>query len=205
MKSSSAARLQLMIVRSAERRAGGFTIHEPTDAILAQDFAARRGDALARVYDRYAPLLFTIALGVLNDRGAAEDCVHDTLLRIWSGGAGYDPGRGGLKPFLTVAVRNAAISEVRTAQRRRDIEKRLPVQAVEEAFEIPDYLERSQLAAALRALPREQWDALRLAYFEHLTHPEIARRLGIPLGTIKSRISLAIRKLHDVMTAENTL
>ena len=154
---------------------------------------------LERTYDRYAKLLFSIAYAVVHDRADAEDCVHDTLLKIWKSPESYDEARGDLKSFLAVAVRNAAISLLRKRARRQDIEKRLP--AISEAEEPPvlDYLEQSSLRSALQSLPPDQWSVLRLAYFEHLTHVQIAERLELPLGTVKSRIALAIRKLHNSM------
>lgn len=154
---------------------------------------------LEQTYDRHAKLLFSIAYSVLSDRNDAEDCVHDTLLRIWKNPKSYDPQRGELKSFLAVSVRNAAITMQRNTLRRTEIQKRLPLQEGTEELEIPDYLEQTNLREALGALPAEQWNVLRLAYFEHLTHVEIADRLALPLGTVKSRIALAIRRLHAAL------
>lgn len=144
-------------------------------------------------------MLFSIAYSVLCDRADAEDCVHDTLLRIWKSPQSYNPLRGQLKSFLAVAVRNAAITMRRDGLRHLEIEKRLPRDEAAEEPQIPDYLERSHLKAALQSLPQEQWSVLRLAYFGHLTQSQIAQRLDLPVGTVKSRIALAMRKLHSLM------
>lgn len=159
---------------------------------------------LGQTYDRYAKLLFSIAFSVLGDRADAEDCVHDTVLRIWKNPRAYDAVRGELKSLLVVAVRNAAISLLRKRTRHKQIEETLvPGQGAQE-FEIPDYLEQAGLRHALRRLPPEQWDVVRLGYFEHLTHVEIAQQLGVPLGTVKSRIALAIRRLASAMSARES-
>ena len=169
------------------------------DARLEADFADRRAGAFERAYTRFTPLLVSIAYAVLGDRMEAEDCAHDTLLWIWKDPASYQRGRGNLRAFLTVCVRNHAISLLRAAKRHAEILASQPRNAASESFEIPDYLRQSQLAAALRALPTEQRDPLQLSFFGYLTHEQIAQRLNLPLGTVKSRISLALRKLRAAM------
>lgn len=164
----------------------------------------RHAGAFERAYSRYTPLLVSIAYAVLGDRMEAEDCAHDTLLRIWKDPASYQRGRGNLRTFLTVCVRNDAISRLRAAKRHAEIIAAQPPEPQRESFEIPDYLQRSQLIAALRDLPAEQQEPLRLSFFGYLTHEQIAKRLNLPLGTVKSRISLALRKLRAAMPAEST-
>jgi RNA polymerase sigma-70 factor, ECF subfamily len=172
------------------------------DVRLEADFAGRRNGALERAYARYAGLLISVAYAVLGDRMEAEDCTHDTLLRVWNNAAAYTAGRGNLRAFLTVCVRNQAIATRRAAQRHAALERTQLPEPQSETFEVPDHLQRSQLAAAIRALPAEQWQPLRLSYFEYLTHEQIAQCLGLPLGTVKSRISLALRKLRAALPAE---
>lgn len=121
------------------------------------------------------------------------------MLKLWNHPDLYDERRGSLKTFLIVAVRNAAITRLRNAAKRAEIERTLRPLTSEDPPDLPDYIERSQLAAALRALPDEQLRPLALAYFHHLTHHEIAERLGLPLGTVKSRIALAVRKLRAAL------
>ena len=163
------------------------------------DIGEQSSFSLEDAYDRYARLLFSVAYSVLADRTDAEDCVHDTLLAAWQKPRAYDAARGELKSFLVVAVRNAAISLLRKRARRKAIDENLPAQSESDSFEIPDYLEQSQLREALRALPADQLEVMRLGYFEYLTHVQIAQRLQLPLGTVKSRISLALRKLASAM------
>lgn len=175
----------------------------PHSAVRQRSVAAEVFD-LEQTYDRYVRLLFAISYSVLGDRADAEDCVHDTLLRVWKTPGSYSEARGDLRSFLIVAVRNAAISMLRKRKRHKAIETGLPQPPSQEEFEIPDHLERSRLYSALHALPAEQREVLQLGYFEHLTHVQIAQRLHLPLGTVKSRIALAIRKLAISMPAQES-
>ena len=172
------------------------------DARLEADFAYRRTGAFERAYTRFIPLLVSVAHAVLRDRMEAEDCAHDTFMRVWNDPASYQHGRGDLLAFLTVCIRNRAITIVRSHKRHAEIIAAQPPKDESESFEIPDYLQRSQLSAALRALPPEQRLPLRLSFFEYLTHEEIAQRLDLPLGTVKSRISLALRKLRAALPGD---
>ena len=172
------------------------------DSTARERSAAVRPFDLGQTYDRYARLLYSVAFSVLGNRGDAEDCVHDALLHVWKNPQSYNASRGELKSFLVVAVRNAAITLLRRRTRHREIEETLPQETTVAELEIPDYLEHSQLAAALRALPAQLTQVVQLGYFEHLTHVQIAARLELPLGTVKSRIALAIRQLAHAMPAK---
>lgn len=164
------------------------------DASLITDFQARRGPALATVYRLYWRTLFSTARGVLHEREDAEDCVHDTLLDVWSAKRSYRPERGSLRAFLVVCVRNAALTRKRAAMRHREIES--AVYAEKRTVEVVDFVTISQLRSALQTLPPEQLQALRLAFFGQRTHAEIACELDLPLGTVKSRLALAMKKLN---------
>jgi RNA polymerase sigma-70 factor (ECF subfamily) len=169
---------------------------------LARDFAARRPRALGRVYERYAILLVSVARGVLHDTAAAEDCVHDTLVRLWKERPAYVPERGALRAFLIACVRNEALSSAR-AQRRRALREeraaRLEGVPSSEPVEIDPVAART-LREALARLPGEQRRALELAYYGGRSQREIAEEIGIPLGTVKGRIALALRKLSQELT-----
>ena len=142
-------------------------------------------------------MLFAVAAATLGDRSEAQDCVHDAMLRVWARSDSYRPERGALRSFLIVCVRNEAISRKRTAARRNEIERQV-VQAAPSSSELEasDPIERAQVRSILAELPDDQRRPLELAYFGERTQSEIARELGIPLGTVKSRISLAMRKLQ---------
>ncbi|MGH7708510.1 MAG: RNA polymerase sigma factor [Vulcanimicrobiaceae bacterium] len=148
-------------------------------------------------YRAYGTALFSTARYVLGNDDDAADCVHDALLRVWLRPTTYRLERGPLRAYLIVCVRNEAISRRRTAARHARIEEGLArTQAESYEFEIGDHVEAARLRAGLAALPDEQRTALELAYFNQLSHTQIADRLGVPLGTIKSRLSLALRKLQ---------
>jgi RNA polymerase sigma-70 factor (ECF subfamily) len=134
-------------------------------------------------------------LHVLRGPDEAQDCVHDVFLRIWQHPESYREERGSFRSFLIACVRNEALSRRRTAARHRALEEQVAVD--EPAFEphVVDHVEAARVRRALDVLPQEQRRALELAYFGGLTHREIAAALGEPLGTIKSRVAMALRKL----------
>jgi RNA polymerase sigma-70 factor (ECF subfamily) len=164
------------------------------DAGLIAEFQARCSPALATVYRLYWRTLYAAAHAVLHDREDAEDCVHDVLVDVWSRTGSYRPERGTLRAFLIVCVRNAALSRKRSATRHREIEASARPQ--ENDADVIDFVALSQLRSALQTLPPEQLRALNLAFFGGRTHAEIARELDLPLGTVKSRLALAMKKLH---------
>jgi RNA polymerase sigma-70 factor (ECF subfamily) len=138
--------------------------------------------------------LFSAAHGVLHEREDAEDCVHDVLIDVLSRKANYHPERGTLRAFLVTCVRNAALTRRRSASRHREIEAALCAQ--QSTVQAVDFAGAFQLRSALSTLPPEQLRALTLAFFAQRTHTEIARELDLPLGTVKSRLALAKKKLN---------
>lgn len=161
---------------------------------------ARKPSALEAIYARYGDVLRATAARVLRVRADAEDCVHDAILRVWQRPDSYRAERGTLRSFLIVCVRNEALSRMRAAARRYEIAGTLRDEPQE--IDIPDHVELARLRSAVNALPSEQRRALELAFLRHRTHVQIAEELGIPLGTVKSRLSLAIRKLHASLAVE---
>ena len=167
---------------------------------FAQAFARREPWAFDEAYRRYGSLLYSVALNVLRSPEDAEDCVHDVLVRIWKRSGAFTFERGSVRAFLTVCVRNEAISRQRSAARRAVMVRRIGESSEErEEFDIPDHVENERVRSALAELPAAQRDALMLAYFGGKTHAEVAQTLGEPLGTVKSRISLGLRKLAQAL------
>ena len=150
---------------------------------------------LDEIYRLHADVCFSVALHVLRSPDDAEDCVHDVLVRVWEQEAKYRPERGSLRSFLIVCVRNEALTRRRAEARHRVIEAREASVAPNVDFEVVDHIEAARVRRALDALPVEQRRALELAYYGGLTHREISTALGEPLGTIKSRLALALRRL----------
>jgi RNA polymerase sigma-70 factor (ECF subfamily) len=163
---------------------------------LAQAFARREHWAFDEAYRRYGSLLFSVAFNVLHTAEDAEDCVHDVLVRVWKNPRAFAQERGSVRAFLVVCVRNDAISRGRAAGRRARLSERIALEhdPVEE-LQIEDFVERRRLREALAQLPEEQRKPVVLAYFGGKTHVQIAEELAEPLGTVKSRISLGLRKL----------
>ncbi|MGP6156014.1 MAG: RNA polymerase sigma factor [Vulcanimicrobiaceae bacterium] len=126
---------------------------------------------------------------------------HDALLRLWQRAGSYRPERGPRR-FLQACVRDEALTRKRNAARHFQIEERAPKSERREyEIEVSDHVESDRLRRALAKLPTEQRTALELAYFGHLSEAQIAERLDIPLGTVKSRLAMALRKLHAAMAA----
>ena len=154
--------------------------------------------ALAEIYRTYERFFVSVATGVLRDAGEARECVHEVLLRVLRSPERFDARRGTLKSFLTVAVRNEAVSRMR----RKSRESARSHLFVEDAIQQDDAIalsRRRDVDAALRVLSAEQRKVILLAYYAQYTHEEIARRLQEPLGTIKSRLSAALRRLRTVL------
>jgi len=165
---------------------------------LVEDFAARRPSGLEAAYALWARLFVSVAHHALGDRARAEDCVHDALLRVWRAPNRFEGNRAMLKAYLLASVRNESLATLRSQGRREARELRSVRLAPERNVEPPtvDPVESERLRAALASLPDEQRVALELAYYGNKTHVQISEQLGAPLGTVKSRIALAMRKLH---------
>jgi RNA polymerase sigma-70 factor (ECF subfamily) len=169
---------------------------------LVADFLARRSEGLESVYRAYGSSLYSVARHILHDDDEAQDCVHDVLLRVWQRPDVYRRERGALRAYLSVAVRNEALTRLRKAARHLRLERSL-VAVEPQAYELEasDHVELERLRDALASLASEQRAALQLAYGGHLTHVQIAERLSVPLGTVKSRIALGLRRLRTVLQA----
>lgn len=177
------------------------TTDQREDDQMVRDFLAGKSSGLESVYAAYRTPLFSVARHVLGTDDDAQDCVHDALVRIWQRSASYRPERGSLRSYLLASVRNEALTRKRSAARHFDIEKSaLRQERSAYELEVNDPIEQTRLRRALADLPAEQRAALELAYFGQLTHVQVAERLDVPLGTIKSRIALALRKLNAAMT-----
>jgi RNA polymerase sigma-70 factor, ECF subfamily len=154
--------------------------------------------ALAALYDRYAGMLSSVLNRILRDTQAAEEILQDIFYQLWRTAPQFDEARGSLPGWLLVIARNRAISRLRRHNPASGDE------LVENTVIVPANLEnmiaRDQLMVkvkgALENLPQEQRAAIELAYFEGLTHSEIAKRTGDPLGTVKTRLRSAVETLR---------
>ena len=155
---------------------------------------------MAALYDRYASIVYSVALRVLSDTGAAEDVLQEVFMQLWRNPGAFDSSRGNMAAWLAVIARNRAIDTLR----KRHSETNLADEVVSVEPDMTGDAERGRamekVRRALSAMPPVQRDALEMAYFEGLTHTEIAAKTGEPLGTIKTRIRsglLALRKAFE--------
>jgi RNA polymerase sigma-70 factor (ECF subfamily) len=168
-----------------------------SDAALIQKIVQRDESALAALYDRYASLLSSLLNRILRDTQASEEILQDVFYQLWRNAAQFDPARGSLPGWLAVIARNRAISRLRRhnpSEGEELLETTVIVPAnLENALAQQQLLGR--VKGALENLSSEQRAAIELAYFEGLTHSEIASKTGDPLGTVKTRIRSAVESL----------
>jgi RNA polymerase sigma-70 factor, ECF subfamily len=170
------------------------------DSALLRRMVEGDETALAVLYDRYSGLVFSVAKRILGDRGAAEEILQDIFYQAWRTASSFDSSRGSLAGWLLVAARNRAIDQLR---RRHGITPS-PIRedSIAFALNLEDSATQNVMLSKVRKtfaeLPEAQRTALELAYFEGLTHREIAERTGEPLGTIKTRLRAALGSLKKV-------
>jgi RNA polymerase sigma-70 factor (ECF subfamily) len=175
-------------------------MNEHTTDVLAAGFAAHKGWAFGEAYQRHAALLHSAAYDVLGKADEAQDCVAETVARLWRTPGAYWSSRGSLQSFLVVCVRNEALSRRRRLARMFRLRQRLAAMPMPHAeLRVADPIDRDRIRRALLALPVKQRIALELAYYEGKTQAEIAAELQEPLGTIKSRIKHGLRRLGTIL------
>jgi RNA polymerase sigma-70 factor (ECF subfamily) len=161
--------------------------------------------ALAALYDRYSRLVFAEASRILRDKGAAEEILQDIFYQVWRTAEKFDPQRGSLPGWLLVVTRNRAISKLRRRSTTGDDE--LNENAVASTINLESTASQNQLLGrvrgAMESLPEGQREAIELAYFEGMTHSEIASRTGEALGTVKTRIRSALEVLRRAVGFTN--
>jgi len=166
-----------------------------------------RGDpsALRLAYECHGGLVMTIALGLLRDVAEAEDVVQDTFLQVWNRRLDYDSTRGALGPWLATVARSRSIDRLRRRSAAEHAAMELRQGTSIRAIDPPDLGtavgDRERIHAALANLPTAQRGTVELAYFQGLSHRQIADHMGEPLGTVKTRLRLALEKLSDALLA----
>jgi RNA polymerase sigma-70 factor, ECF subfamily len=172
------------------------------DEDLISMVEASDADAFSTLYDRHSRAAFSLAYRMMGDRTAAEDLAQDAFLKVWRGVGSYRAERGSVRTWILSIVHNRGIDQLRShASRRRTqdrIEATAPRSQPSEAFaETLRNSQRDQVREALSSLPAEQLKILELAYFSGYTHVEIAELLSLPLGTVKGRMRVGLKKLRD--------
>jgi RNA polymerase sigma-70 factor, ECF subfamily len=183
------------------------SFYRTAESASMQDLALLSGiqsgsqEAMTAFFDRYSKMVYSVALRVLHDAGEAEDVMQEIFVQVWQNPQAYDSSRGSLGGWLVVVARNRAIDKLR---RRRSTD---PV----ESFALPSSMNLAQesergflldkIQAAMNRLPAEQRTSVELAFFEGLSHSEIAEKTGEPLGTVKTRIRLALVAIRKGLSA----
>ncbi|MBW8173500.1 ECF RNA polymerase sigma factor SigK [Ornithinimicrobium sp. Arc0846-15] len=173
-------------------------------AALLQETAAQDQDAFAQLYDLVSPRLHGLVIRVLRDVAQAEEVTQEVFLQVWRTAENYDPERGSALSWLLTLAHRRAIDRVRSAQSQSDRDlayesraDRPPPNPTME--EVEEKMAAQAVRSAVTDLGPPHQEALELAYFDGLTHREVADRLGIPLGTAKTRIRDGLRKLREQM------
>ena len=171
-----------------------------SDWSLLERVVHKDESALAELYDRYSGLVFSEANRILRDYSSAEEILQDLFYQIWQTAGRFDQQRGSLPGWLVVVARNRAISKLR---RKSDKAEELPENAVDLRADLAtsstQNLLLEKVCRVLSGLPDGQRAAIEFAYFEGMSHSEIAEKTGEPLGTIKTRIRSAMETLKKVL------
>jgi RNA polymerase sigma-70 factor (ECF subfamily) len=174
------------------------------DRELARRFAGGDDDTVRSVYERYGRAVHTVAFSIVRDSATAADVVQATFVKAWRAAGTFDPDRE-LGPWLYTIARRQAIDTLRRERRFEPVEP-----DALDVVELPPSLERAweawQVRLAVDQLPDDEREIVRLAWFVGLSHPEIAERLGVPVGTVKSRSHRAHKRLASLLAhvvAEN--
>jgi RNA polymerase sigma-70 factor (ECF subfamily) len=186
-------------VRSMNRETGVVNMPQPStgdDASLLARVQAGDERAMASLYDRYSRVVYSVALRVLRDPAASEDVLQEVFMQIWRNPSSFIAARGSLGGWLSIIARNRSIDTIRRKRPSVDVDD----VALASPFNLADEAERNTLMERARAiivqLPREQRKTLEMAFFDGLTHSEIAEITGDPLGTVKTRIRSALLTLR---------
>src|SRR5512143_2781612 len=165
------------------------------DAALVAAMAQGDRTALAALYERHAGVLLGLALRIVRERREAEDLLHDVLLEAWRAAKDFDPKRGRVRTWLAIRMRSRALDLQKSARVSRNAgDGGLEVVVDEAERATPDH---ARVRAALAALGPDQKKVVELAYFEGLSCSEIAERISIPIGTVKSRLAAGLKGLRD--------
>jgi RNA polymerase sigma-70 factor (ECF subfamily) len=171
------------------------------DMELLSRVQARDQGAMAEIFDRYSGMAFSVAMRVLRDPSQAEDVMQDVFFRLWQNPGAFTSERGSLGGWLAVVVRNRAIDIVRRRRPSDPVEDVVLPANTNLAAEVERNTLMERVRGVLTGLPAEQRKTLEMAYFDGLSHTEIAAKTGEPLGTVKTRIRSALITVRKAFQA----
>ena len=183
--------------------------HKAEEVELLMRIRERDEAAVADLYRRYSGPLYSLAYQVTGADRYAQEVVQEVFLAVWRDSTRFDPSRGAVSSWLFALTRHKAIDLVR---KEANVWKRSAPETELERHEAPEDVDdaawanirRERVLAAMEALPEAQRTCVELAFFSGLTHVEVAEKLGIPLGTAKTRIRTGLLRLRDVRSEEHT-
>ncbi len=174
------------------------------DTVLVIGISRWHENALAEAYRRHGGNVYALARRVLVDPGIAEEITQDVFVKLWEQPEQFDPSRGTLRAYLLVQAHRRAVDRVRQDTARRDRQVREAALTAQAGYSLEDEVWQMALAervkAAMETLEREERQAIELAYFGGHTYREVARMLGQPEGTVKSRIRAGLRRMNAVLS-----
>lgn len=156
---------------------------------------------MAQIFDRYSRMAYAIAMRVLNDRAQAEDVIQDVFFQIWQNPETFVSERGSLGAWLAVVVRNRSIDAIRRRKPSEPVEELMLAGSTDVALDVERETLLEQVRGVVKGLPAEQRESLEMAFFGGMTHAEIAEQKGEPLGTVKTRIRMALISLRKAFQA----
>ncbi|MBA3820524.1 MAG: sigma-70 family RNA polymerase sigma factor [Deltaproteobacteria bacterium] len=172
------------------------------DAALVAAMAAGDRDALSQLYERHAGLLLGLAMRIVRERREAEDLLHDVFLEAWRSAKDFDPKRGRVRTWLAIRMRSRALDHQKSARVSRNAgDAGLELVVDDTRATSPDH---ARVRDALGDLGADQRTVLELAYFEGLSCSEIATRIEIPVGTVKSRMAAGLDRLRGRLAPGTT-
>ena len=174
----------------------------PEDADVVRRLKSRDADVIGELYDRYGRIAYTLILRIVHDRAVAEDLVQESFLRVWNRAQAFDAERGALGPWILTVARNQALDYIRSVQGRvwnnmAPADSDHPAVFRDWEGEMLEGVQLERVRTALSRLTDHQRTVIELAYFEGLSHSEMAERIQQPLGTIKTWIRSALKTLRD--------
>lgn len=174
---------------------------------LETAFRAGEDWALRAAYERFSPMVHTIALRTLSNVADAEDVTQQVFVKAWRGARSFEPQRGALGAWLAGITRNAVVDELRARERQTTIVHRIAATATPSIQHVEtttnEVVDAVLVADELSALGEPQQEILRLAFYSGYTHEQIAGRLQLPLGTVKSHIRRSLQRLRRRLEVEN--